>query len=117
MIETTVILYCDSHIFSQKVCTHQVCPLVSHVTCIIQFHKAVMIYELMNGLYPDSLKSRLLPRSYLSNYSVGNQLDLDVARLNLEFSENNVFYTGEKTRNYIPLPIRTSSTITTSRGN
>ena len=83
------------------------------VSDIMQFDGAVMIYKILNDLYRDGLRGRLVLRSQLSSYSTRNQLDLDIPRLNLEFSKNNFFYSGVKTWNDIPLQIRTSSTITT----
>ena len=57
----------------------------------MQFDRAVMIYQIVNGLCPDSLRGRFVLRSQLSSYLTRNQLDLDIPRLNLEFSKNNVF--------------------------
>ena len=72
-----------------------------------------MIFKIVNGLCQDNLKGRLVPRPQLSNYSTRSQLDLDIPRLNLEFSKNNFFYSVAKTWNDIQLPIRTSPTIAT----
>ena len=44
------------------------------VSNIIQYDKVVMIYKIVNGLCPDGLKGRLVPRSMLSNYET-NCLD------------------------------------------
>ena len=63
-----------------------------------------MIYKILNGLCQDSLRMRLVFRSQLSNYSTRNQLDLDIPRLNLEFSKNN-FYSEVKTWNDIPFKL------------
>ena len=52
----------------------------------IQFDKEVMVYTIVNGLCPDSLERRLVPRSQLSNYYTRNELHLDIPKLNLEFS-------------------------------
>ena len=78
----------------------------------IHFEKAIMISKIVNGLCPDTLRGRLIPRSQLSSYSTRNQSDLDILRLNLEFSKNNFFYSRVKTWNSIPLEIRTSPTTT-----
>ena len=51
----------------------------------------------------------------LSNYSTRNYLDLDIPRQNLEFSKKSIFYCGAQVWNEIPLQMRTSSTITTSK--
>ena len=83
------------------------------VSNIMEFDRAVMIYKIMNGLYSDSLTGRLVTRPQLLSYSTRNQLDLDIPRLNLEFSKNIFFYFGVKTWNNIPLEIRTSPTLTT----
>ena len=62
-------------------------------------------------LSPLQLEKVELPSS--SEYSTRNQLDLDIPRLSLEFSENNFFYSRVKTWNDIPLQIRTSPIIAT----
>ena len=84
---------------------------------IVQFDSAVMIYKIVNGLCPDSLRGRLVPRSQLSSYSTRNQLDLDIPRLNLEFSKSNFFYSRVMTWDNIPLEIRTSRQLLRSKGN
>ena len=58
---------------------------------LIKFHRAVMIYKIINGLCKDNLKGRLAIRSQISNYSTRNYLDLDIPRQNLEFSKKRVF--------------------------
>ena len=83
------------------------------VSSIIQFDRAVMIYTIVNFLWSDNLRGRLVYRSQLSSYSTRNQLDLDISRLNLEFSKNNIFYSGVHTWNNIPLENKTSLTINT----
>ena len=56
------------------------------VSDFMQFDWAVMIYKRMNGLCPDNLRERLINRSQLSNHPTSNLVDLDIPRLNLEFS-------------------------------
>ena len=46
------------------------------VSNLIIFDRAVMIYEIMNGLCPDNLRGRLVTRSQISNYPARNQLIL-----------------------------------------
>ena len=72
-----------------------------------------MMYKIVNGLCPESLRGRLVPRSQLSSYSTRNQLDLDIRRLNQDFSKSDFYYSGKKTWNIIPLEIRTSPRIAT----
>ena len=57
------------------------------VSNIIQYEKAIMIYKMVNGLCSDSLRGILIPRSQLSSYLTRNQVDLDITRLNFEFSK------------------------------
>ena len=58
------------------------------VSNLMIFDRAVMIYEIMNGLCPDNLRGKLVKRSQIPNYRTRNQLDLDTQRHNLEFSES-----------------------------
>ena len=53
------------------------------VSNLIKFDRAVMIYKLINGLYPDNLKEKFVTRSQISNYSTRNFLHLDIPRQNL----------------------------------
>ena len=52
------------------------------VSNLIKFDRAVLIYKIISGLYPDNLKGRLATRSQISNYSTRNYLDLDIPRQN-----------------------------------
>ena len=83
------------------------------VSNLIKFDRALMIYKILNGLCPESLNGKLITRSQISKYQTRNQQDLDIPRLNLEFSKTSFFYTGAKAWNEIPLQIRLSSNVFT----
>ena len=83
------------------------------VSNLIKFDRAVMVYKILNGLYPENLKGRLVAKSQISSYRTRNQLDIDTPRQNLELSKRNFFYSGAKAWNEIPLQIRMCSNITT----
>ena len=55
------------------------------VSNLIRFDRAIMIYEILNGLCPKNLNAKLITRSQISKYQPRNQQDLDIRRLNLEF--------------------------------
>ena len=75
------------------------------VSNLTKFDRAIMIYKILNGLCPESLNGKLITRSQISKYQTRNQQDLDIPRLNLEFSKPSFFYTSAKTWNEIPLQI------------
>ena len=54
------------------------------VSNLIRFDRAIMIYEILNGLCPKNLNAKLITRSQISKYQPRNQQDLDIRRLNLE---------------------------------
>ena len=83
------------------------------VSNLIKFDRAIMIYKILNGLCPESLNGKLITRSQISKYQTRNQQDLDIPRLNLEFSKTSFFYTSAKTWNEIPLQIILSSNVFT----
>ena len=56
------------------------------VSSLIKYDKAIMIYKIINDSCPDSLKGRFSTRSLLSTYALRNSLDINLRRLNLEFS-------------------------------
>ena len=57
------------------------------VSNLIKFDRAIMIYKILNGPCPESLNGKLITRSQISKYQTRNQQDLDIPRLNLEFSK------------------------------
>ena len=79
---------------------------------LVKFDRAVMVYKIINGLCPDSLKGKLVTRPQISNYSTGNCLHLDIPRQNLEFSKRNSFYCGAQTWNETTFHVKMSSKIT-----
>ena len=85
------------------------------VSNLIKFDRAIMIYKILNGTCPESLDGKLITRSQISKYQTRNQPDLDIPRLNLEFSKTSFFYTSAKTWNEIPLQIRLSSNVFTCK--
>lgn len=62
-----------------------------------------MMYKMINGICPDSRRGRFICRSEMSRtYSTRNQLNIDTARQNLEFSKGSFFHSVAKTWNEIP---------------
>ena len=104
-------------VFSVRVCIKingQLLYAVGTHQALIRY-RAIMIYKILNGQCPESLNGKLITRSQISKYQTRNQQDLDIPRLNLEFSKTNFFYTSAKTWNEIPLQIRLSSNVFTFR--
>ena len=61
---------------------------------------------------PESLHDKFAERSSISKYDTRNKTDLQIPRLNLDFSRKSFNYTGLKTWNSIPTHIRQSGTLT-----
>ena len=61
---------------------------------------------------PESLHDKFAERSSISKYDTRNKTDLQIPRLNLDFSRKIFNYTGLKTWNSIPTHIRGSGTLT-----
>ena len=76
-----------------------------------------MMYKMMNGLCPDSLRGKFITRSEISTYSTRNQVVIGITRQNLEFSKGSFFHSGTKTWNEIPRNIRMSPTISMFKRN
>ena len=58
------------------------------VSNLLIFDRAVMIYEIMNGLCPGKLRGRLVTRFQICNYPARNQFYIDTTRQNLGFSKS-----------------------------
>ena len=83
------------------------------VSSLIKYDSAIMMYKTINDSCPDSLKGRFSTRSQLSTYELRNSLDIDVRRLNSEFSKKSFHYSGAKVWHEIPINIRNSPSIYT----
>ena len=85
-------------------------------TCSIdqmfQFDRSVLTYKIIHKICPESLHDKFAERSSISEYDTRNKTDLQIPRLNLDFSRKSFNYTGLKTWNSIPIHIRESGTLT-----
>ena len=79
---------------------------------IIKFDRSVQIYKIINKIFPESPHDKFAERSTISKYGTRNKTDLQIPRLNLDFSRKRFNYTGLRTWNSIPKHIRESNTIT-----
>ena len=82
---------------------------------MFQFDRSVLMFKMINKTCPKSPKSlhnKYAERSTISKYYTRNKTDLQIPRLNLDFSRKSFTYTGLKTWNSIPTYIRESSTLT-----
>ena len=79
---------------------------------MFQFDRSVLMFKMINKICPKSLHNKFAERSTISKYDTRNKTDLQIPRLNLDFSRKSFTYTGLKTWNSIPTYIRESSTLT-----
>ena len=79
---------------------------------MFQFDRSVLMYKIINKICPESLHDKFAERSSISKYDTRNKTDLQIPRLNLDFSRKSFNYTGLKTWNSIPTRIRGSCTLT-----
>ena len=70
------------------------------------------MYKIVNKICPESLHDKFADRSSISKYDTRNKTDLQIPRLNLDFSRKSFNYTGLKTGNSIPTHIREFGTLT-----
>ena len=61
--------------------------------------------KIINKICPESLYDKFAERSTISKYGTRNKTDLQIPRLNLDFSRKNFNYTGLKTWSPIPTHI------------
>ena len=85
------------------------------VSNLIKYDKAVMAYKIMNNLCPNSLQGKFTTRSQISEHATRNCQDIDIPKQNLEFSKKSFLYSGAELWNGIPLDIRNSPTVLTSK--
>ena len=69
------------------------------------------MFKISNKICPESLRDKFAERSMISKYGTRNKTDLQIPRLNLDFSRKCFIYTGLKTWNCIPIHIRGSNTL------
>ena len=79
---------------------------------MFQFDRSVLMYKIINKICPESLHDKFAERSSISKYDTRNKTDLQIPRLNLDFSRKSFNYTGLKTWNSIPTHIRETGTLT-----
>ena len=79
---------------------------------MFQFDRSVLMYKIINKICPESLHDKFAERSSISKYDTRNKTDLQIPRLNLDFSRKSFNYTGLKTWNSVPTHIRESGTLT-----
>ena len=78
---------------------------------MLQFERSVLMLKIINKICPESLHDKFAQRSTISKYGTRNKTDLQISRLNLDFSRKNFHYTGLKTWNSIPSHIIKSNTL------
>ena len=79
---------------------------------IFQFDRSVQMFKIINKICPESLHDKFAERSSISKYDTRNKTDIQIPRLNLDFSRKSFNYIGLKTWSSIPEHIRESNTIT-----
>ena len=79
---------------------------------IFQFDRSVQMFKIINKICPESLHGKFAERSSTSKYNTRNKTDLQIPRLNLDYSRKSFHYTGLKTWNAIPTQLRESNTLT-----
>ena len=79
---------------------------------MFQFDRLVLMFKIINKICPESLHDKVAERSSISKYDARNKIDLQIPRLNLDFSKKSFNYTGLKTWNSISTNIRESGTLT-----
>ena len=72
-------------------------------------------YKIMSNLCPNSPQGKFTTRSQISAYATRNCQDINIPKRNLEFSKKSFLYFGAKLWNDIPLDIRNSPTVLTSK--
>ena len=70
------------------------------------------MFKIINKICPESLHGKFAERSSTSKYNTRNKTDLQIPRLNLDYSRKSFHYTGLKTWNVIPTQLRESNTLT-----
>ena len=54
------------------------------------------MFQIINKIFPESLRDKFAERSTISKYGSWNTTDLQIPRLNLDFSRKGFNYTGLK---------------------
>ena len=86
------------------------------VSNLTKYDKAVMAYEIMNNLCPNSLQGKFTTRSQISAYATRNCQDIDIAKRSLGFSKKSFLYSGAKLRGMLHLSSN-SPTVLTFKNN
>ena len=79
---------------------------------MFQFDMSVLMFKIINKICPESLHDKFAERSTISKYVTRNKTDLQIQRLNLDFSRKSFNCTGLKTWYSIPTHLRESNTLT-----
>ena len=64
---------------------------------MFQFNRSVLMFKIIKKICPESLHDKFVERSSISQYDTRNKTDLQIPRLNLDFSRKKFNYTGPKT--------------------
>ena len=67
------------------------------------------MFKIINKICPESVHDQFVKRSTISKYGTRNKTDLQIPRLNLDFSRKSFNFTRLKTWNSIPTYIRESN--------
>ena len=66
---------------------------------MFQFDRLVLMFKMINKICPENLHNKFVERSSISKYDTGNKTDLQIPRLNLNFSKKSFNYNGLNTGN------------------
>ena len=69
------------------------------------------MFRIINKICPESPHDKFAERSTISKYGTGSRTDLQIPRLNLDFSSKSFNYTGLKAWNTNPTHIRESNAL------
>ena len=79
---------------------------------MFHFDRSVQMLKIINKVCPESLHDKFAKRYSISKYDTRNKTDLQIPRLNIDYSRKSYNYTGLKTWNAIPTHIREPDTLT-----
>ena len=54
---------------------------------MFQFDRSLMMFKIINKIFPENLQDRFAERSSISKYDTRNKTDLQIPRLNQDFSK------------------------------
>ena len=86
-------------------------PTIS-VDQMFEFDRSVLISKISDKICPESLHDKFAERSTISKYGTRNKTDLQIPRVNLDFSRKTSNNTGRKAWNSFPTYVRESNALT-----